>query len=185
MLQAPRTRTNLILIAALVAALIALLVGLVMVTFDPQPTSANAEQARIDAATAAARAEVNALFGVDYQHLDTWQSTVTNGATGDFLKQLQAKLETNKAAVYQSKIKATVNVIDVGINLLKPPDATTPDWTAIVFASADERETSPTVKGIPAAGACPANTICHQYVLKLSVVQTSGGWKVSSLGVAA
>lgn len=178
MLDALRTRTNLVLLAALALALVLLVLLLTVGTKAVGVTSdADAEQHRIDAVTSAARTEIAALFGADYRQAEAWEKSVTDGATGEFLDQLQTKLPTNKAAIVQGQIVAHVDVTDVGINDLKGD-------TAVVYAAADETESSPSTTKVEATPTCTAATLCHQYVLKVGLVRTPAGWKVSSLGMA-
>lgn len=179
MLQAVRTRTNLVLLVAValaLALLIALLVGGSQVI--GVKSKGAKEKARIDAVTSLVSSEVTALFSPDYHHLDTWAASVTQGVSGDFLTFVNLQIENSKARIYSAKIIATGGVDAVAVNDLTAT-------TAKTFVMAHENETSPSLKRVAAVGKCPAKTLCSQYVLEVDLTITPSGWKVSKWGPVA
>lgn len=178
MLDALRTRLNLVLLAALVLA-VALLIALLAVGTDAVgvTSKADAEEQRIQAVTAAARQELETLYTVDYRKLEPWAASLLHGAGGEFLSQLQASIETNKAAIFQNKIISTINLVNIGVRDLQAD-------SAVLFAYSTSQEQSTLSKQLPASDGCPAATICHHYVFRLGMVRTPDGWRVSALGRA-
>ncbi|HZP15387.1 MAG TPA: hypothetical protein VFA96_06165 [Nocardioides sp.] len=179
MLQALRTRTNLVLLVAVALALTMLILLLTVGTKAVGVTSKGAkEQARIDAVKSVVTTEITALFSPDYRHLDAWKTSVTDNVSGDFLTFVNLQIENSKARIYAAKIIATGGVDAVAINDLT-------GTTAKTFVMAHENETSPSLKSVAASGKCPAKTLCSPYVLEVDLTLTPSGWKVSKWGPVA
>lgn len=179
MLQALRTRTNLVLLVAVTLALTMLILLLTVGTKALGVTSrGDAEQRRIDAVKSVVSDEVTALFSPDYRHLDAWATSVTQSVSGDFVDFVNSQIETSKARIYAAKIIATGGVDAVAVNDLRAT-------TAKTFVMAHENETSPSLKSVAATANCPAKTLCSPYVLEVDVVLTPSGWKVSKWGPVA
>ncbi|BBH18410.1 hypothetical protein Back2_26970 [Nocardioides baekrokdamisoli] len=179
MLQALRTRMNLVLLVAVALALTMLILIVTVGTKAVGVTAkGDAEQGRIDAVKSVVSDEITALFSPDYRHLDTWAASVTRSVSGDFIDFVNSQIETSKARIYAAKIIATGGVDAVAINDLKAT-------TAKAFVMAHENETSPSLKKVAATSNCPAQTLCSPYVLEVDVVLTPGGWKISKWGPVA
>lgn len=179
MLQAVRTRTNLVLLAALVLAItLVILILTVGTRVVGAPSHGDAEQRRIDAVKSVVSAEITHLFSPDYRNLDAWAASVTNGVSGDFVDFVKMQIETSKARVFEAKIIASGGVDAVAINQLQAT-------TAKTFVMAHENETSPSLNKVAATSTCPAKTLCSPYVLEVDVVLTPSGWKVSKWGPVA
>ena len=179
MLQALRTRTNVVLLVVVALALTMLILLLTVGTKVLGATSrGDAEQGRIDAVKSVVSEEITALFSPDYRHLDAWAASVTHSVSGDFVDFVNSQIETSKARIYAAKIVATGGVDAVAINDLKAK-------TAKTFVMAHENETSPSLKNVAATPNCPAKTLCSPYVLEVDLVLTPGGWKISKWGPVA
>jgi hypothetical protein len=189
MLQALRTKVNLVLLAVLVLA-VALLLGLL--TLGPSATKStlsvfgvsstgDEEQARIDAITAAGENELKAVYTLDWQHADDWGKASQGGATGTLLDTLQANFVNYKSTMYAAKTTGSISILSFGINKIIPPSGDSKEWTALAFAYVVTRESREAFKKVTATATCPAATLCVPFGVQLDLVQTRDGWKVSAL----